>query len=71
MTCLPQNFKGLAPEGAKVVPLFIRLMTPHGAMIPISKDCHSEVIITSTQGLIKRPLNDNTCSSTDYWFYGP
>ena len=71
MTYLPQSFKGFAPEGAKVVPLFIRSMTPNGAMILRSKDYHNEVIITSTQGVIKMPLKDNTCSSTDYWCYGP
>ena len=52
----------------KVVPLFIQLMTPYGAIIMVlsSNDCHNEVIITSLQGVIKRPLDDNTCNSTVY-----
>ena len=33
-------------------------------MVLRSKDCHHEVIITFLQGVIKRPLKDNTCSST-------
>ena len=61
MTYLPKSFKGLAPKGAKVVPLFIRLMTPNAAIILRSNGCHNEVIITSMQG---------TCSFTDHWFYG-
>ena len=61
----------LASEGAILVPLFIRLMIPNGAMILGSKDCHNEVIITSLQGVLKRPLNDNTCSTTVYGFMVP
>ena len=53
--------KDLAPEGAILVPRFILR----------SKDCHDEVFITSLQRVIKRPLKDNTCSSTVYLFYGP
>ena len=32
LTALLQQIKGLAPEGAILVPLFIRLMTPNGAI---------------------------------------
>ena len=53
------SFKGLALEGAMLVTMFIRLMTPNGAMILRSKDCHNEVIITSLLGVIKRPIKDN------------
>ena len=62
-------FKGLACEGAKVVPLFIRFLNPADAIW--SRDCHNEVIISSLHGVIKRPLKDNTCSTTDYWFMVP
>ena len=51
-------------EGAKLVPLFIRIM------IQRSKDCHNEVIISSVQWIIKRPLKENTCIITVYSFYG-
>ena len=34
-------------------------------MVLRSKDCHNDVI-TSLQAVIKRPLKDNTCSSTVY-----
>ena len=37
-------------------------------MVLRSKDYHNEVIITSLQGVIKRPLEDNTCRFID--FYG-
>ena len=40
-------------------------------MVQRSKDCHNEVIISSLQWVIKRSLNDNTCSATVYWVYGP
>ena len=57
-------FKDLLLKKLKV--LFIRLMIPNGAIYFRSKDCHNEVIITSLQGVIKRPLEDNACSSTVY-----
>ena len=58
---------GLAPEVATLVTLFIRLMSTHSTiMILRSKDYHNEVIISSLQGVKKRPLKDNTCRSTVY-----
>ena len=50
-----------------MLPPFIGLMTPAGA----TWSCHYEVIISSLQWVIKRSLNDNTCSATVYWMYGP
>ena len=53
-------FKGLVSEGAKVVPLLIRFMTPAGEyMVQRSNDCFNKVIISSLHGVIKRPLKDN------------
>ena len=46
---ITKSKKGLPPEGAILVPLFIRLMAPNGA-IQRSKNCHNEVIISSQQG---------------------
>ena len=43
-----------------MVPLFIWLMTPNGAIWSLDQ----KIIITSLQGVIKRPLKDNACSST-------
>ena len=40
--------KDIAPEGALLVPLFIR-----SNMFLRSKDCYNETIITSLQGAIK------------------
>ena len=40
-------------------------------MVQRSKDCHNEVIIIALQGVIKRPLKDNTGGNTVYWFDGP
>ena len=47
--------KGLLLEELKLVPLFIRLMTPNGAIWSLDqrtviKDCHIEAIIISLQG---------------------
>ena len=49
------SFKGLALEGVMLVTIFFRLMTPNGAMILRSKDCHNEVIITSLLGVKRGP----------------
>ena len=59
-------FKDLPLKELKVVPLFIRLMTPNGAIWSLDQRTDNGVIITSLQGVIKSPLKDNTCTSTVY-----
>ena len=40
-------------------------------MIKRTEDCHNEAIISTLQGVIKRPLKGDTCGTTVYWFYRP
>ena len=50
------------PKRDQVVPLFTRLVTPDSVIyVRRSKDCHSELITTSLQGTLERPLKDTTC----------